>query len=98
MHTRECRSCRASYDDAAWRGLALVESAGPDQLRDLFTDWPWSRDAVLEVRRCACGAPVARLDQSTSIVSRPTRSSPSPTIDAPYSTTRALSLTSIVTS
>src|SRR5262249_22279862 len=32
----------------------------------------------------------------TSIESRPTRSSPSPAIDAPYSTTRALSFTSSV--
>ena len=98
MHTRECRECAKSYDDEAWRGLPLVERAGPDDLRDLFTDWPWSREAVLEIRRCACGSQLAHLDQSTSIESRPTRSSPSPAIEAPYSTTRALSLTSSVTS
>ena len=61
MHTHECRGCNAQYDEAAWRGLALVETQGPDELRDLFTDWPWSREAALEVRRCTCGLTLAWL-------------------------------------
>ena len=63
MHTHECRGCNARYDETAWHRLALVETQGPDQLRDLFTDWPWSRDMTLEVRRCACGLKVAWLTE-----------------------------------
>ena len=63
-HTHECRGCNAQYDEGAWRGLALVETQKPDQLRDIFTDWPWSRDASLEVRRCTCGLTLAWLTTS----------------------------------
>ncbi len=61
MSTHDCRGCNAHYDGAAWASLALVETLRPDQVGDIFTEWPWSRDATLEVRRCACGATVASL-------------------------------------
>jgi hypothetical protein len=61
MAAHECRGCYARYDVDAWRSLPFVETLGPDQLRDLFTDWPWSRDAKLEVRRCTCGLTLAWL-------------------------------------
>jgi hypothetical protein len=63
MH--ECCGCNAQYDASTWRRLALVETLAPDHLRDLFTEWPWSREATLEVRRCTCGVTLAWLDRAT---------------------------------
>jgi len=60
-HTHECRGCNVRYDTDAWRSLPFVETLGPDQVGDLFTEWPWSREETLEVRRCACGATLAWL-------------------------------------
>jgi hypothetical protein len=60
-HTHDCRGCNAHYDGAAWASLVLVERLRPDQVGDIFTEWPWARDATLEVRRCACGSTVTSL-------------------------------------
>lgn len=44
-----------------WSELALVDRIAREHATDLFTDWPWARDAVLEVRRCTCGELVTRV-------------------------------------
>jgi hypothetical protein len=44
------------YDSNAWHALPFVETLGPDEARGVFTEWPWSRELTLEVRRCTCGA------------------------------------------
>jgi len=62
MSTHECRGCNARYDAVSWRSLPFVEALGPDESRDVFTEWPWSRDSTLELRRCACGQTVASLE------------------------------------
>jgi hypothetical protein len=67
MHTHECRGCNAHYDSVAWTSLALVETLRPDQLGDIFTEWPWSQKATLEMRRCACGATLASLDPHAGV-------------------------------
>jgi hypothetical protein len=47
-----------AYDARAWRGFELVEQIAGERLRAFVTSWP--DDAVIEVRRCACGQVVAR--------------------------------------
>jgi len=44
-----------------WAELALVDRIDREHATDLFSEWPWSPSAVLEVRRCACGEPVTRV-------------------------------------
>ena len=39
----------------------LLEKLRYDQLGDILSAWPWPLDVLLEVRRCRCGQPVARL-------------------------------------
>ena len=56
-----CGKCQAGYDGARWRSLVLLEELRHDQLGDILSAWPWQLDVVLEVRRCRCGQPVARL-------------------------------------
>jgi hypothetical protein len=57
------------YDADAWRALPFVETLGPEQTRDIFTEWPWSRASTLEVRRCTCGRTVTSLESATSVAS-----------------------------
>jgi hypothetical protein len=42
-----------------------VETLGPDEARGVFTEWPWSRELTLEVRRCGCGTTLAWLTLRT---------------------------------
>jgi hypothetical protein len=55
-----CGRCGALHDETAWRSLRVVETLDRDRVRDLVTEWPWPAATVLEVRRCRCGATIAR--------------------------------------
>lgn len=45
----------------SWSELDLVERIAREHATDLFSEWPWAPDAVLEVRRCACGELVTKV-------------------------------------
>ena len=47
----------------SWSELALVDRIDREHATDLFSEWPWSPSAVLEVRRCACGELVTKVIQ-----------------------------------
>ncbi len=59
-----CSACAAHHDEVAWKDLAFVERIDRADASDLFSEWPWPRDAAVEVRRCTCGAPVSRVVES----------------------------------
>jgi hypothetical protein len=70
MSTHECRGCNVHYDVDAWRALPFVETLGPAEARDVFTEWPWPRDAMLEVRRCTCGQTITSLSSDKASAER----------------------------
>ena len=47
--------------NVSWTELALVDRIDREHATDLFSEWPWSPSAVLEVRRCACGELLTRV-------------------------------------
>jgi len=57
----ECRRCKRALEDAAWTALPILARLEQKDLGDLLSEWPWSRDAVLEVRACKCGETVSRV-------------------------------------
>ena len=58
---KTCGRCARAFDPAAWASLRVVERLRYEQLRDLLTEWPWTRDTLLEVRACRCGATLSQL-------------------------------------
>jgi hypothetical protein len=80
---RACSVCATRYDEASWNQLAFVERVDRMDATDVFSEWPWPRDAVLEVRRCTCGEAVSRVIEprgprgarswSPTIANRPAR-------------------------
>ncbi len=54
---KRCGVCRRSYDPAAWDGLAIVKTLPSSSIQPhLSVPAGWS----IELRRCTCGATLAR--------------------------------------
>ncbi len=52
-------SCGANHDHAAFLALPPIEILDEGALRTIVLRWP--RGAVVDVRECGCGRPIARL-------------------------------------
>lgn len=48
-----------AFGPHGWQSLELVERIASDKVREFVTIWP--ADRAIEVRRCACGLPIARV-------------------------------------
>ncbi len=56
--TLTCGACCKTYDEAAWRALAVSERIEPPEVRRVLSHWP--DDLLIEVRRCkGCGRTIA---------------------------------------
>ena len=54
-----CSRCSVVFGAHGWQSLELVERIGSERVREFVTIWP--DDRAIEVRRCACGLPIARV-------------------------------------
>jgi hypothetical protein len=54
-----CAACRREHSADMWRELALLQRMGARELSAIVVGW--RADAWIEVRRCGCGAPIARI-------------------------------------
>jgi hypothetical protein len=60
--TKGCGVCRRTYDAAGWNGLAVVKTLPAESVQaHLTVPAVWA----VELRRCACGAVLARRSGGT---------------------------------